>query len=267
MRKSHAVALSIIGVLALITTGLFIRDLVPVGQASGNEKQARPAASKDAASPVAEANPEASAASKLVFDHPKSSEVAQGAVASVAVYPSAGAQKASKTLRNPTMEGMPLLMAVKERQGDWLRVQLPVRPNEATGWVKASDVKVRSVDTHIVVQVAERKLSAFRGSELLMEAPVGVGKDKSPTPTGTFYVDFSVKNPGPGYGKHMLSVAGFSNVLKNFGGGVGQIAIHGTTNLASVGAFSSNGCLRLTNEDVVRLASLVKAGTPVFILP
>lgn len=269
MRKSHVVGLSIVGIMALIATGLFIRDILPVGEASGKDvKQAAPGATKDApATPVAQASPEVSAPAKLVFDHPKSSQVAQGAIANVPVYPSAGAQEPSKTLRNPTMEGMPLLMAVKERQGDWLKVQLPVRPNEATGWVKAADVKVRTVDTNIVVQVAERKLSAFRGSELLMEAPVGVGKAQSPTPIGTFYVDFSIKNPGPGYGRHMLSVAGFSNVLTNFGGGIGQIAIHGTANLATVGAFSSNGCLRLSNDDVVRLASLVKAGTPVFILP
>jgi lipoprotein-anchoring transpeptidase ErfK/SrfK len=248
--------------MALIATAVFIR--VAVFSDAGADpvvRKARPAAAPEAVvAPVP-------GPTGLVFDHPESSLVAHAGPAKVPIYESPGAAKASKTLRNPTMEGMPLIFAVRERQDDWIKVQLPVRPNEATGWVKASDVNIKSVSTHIVVEVEKRKLSAFRGSELLMEAPVGVGTSRTPTPIGTFYVDFSVKNPGPGYGRHMLSVAGFSNVLKNFGGGVGQIAIHGTSKLDSVGAFSSNGCLRMTNDDVVRLAEFVPAGSPVFVLP
>jgi lipoprotein-anchoring transpeptidase ErfK/SrfK len=128
-------------------------------------------------------------------------------------------------------------------------------------------VSVRSVSNHIVVEVAKRKLSAFSGSQLLMETPVGVGTSRTPTPTGDFYVDISVRNPGGAYGRHMLSVAGFSNVLKTFGRGVGQVAIHGTNNPASVGQFSSNGCMRLSNDAVVQLAGLAPTGTPVFIVP
>jgi lipoprotein-anchoring transpeptidase ErfK/SrfK len=158
-------------------------------------------------------------------------------------------------------------MSVKERNGDWLKVQVPVRPNETTGWIKSSTVDVRSVPNHIVVEVSKRRLSAFSGSTLLMEAPVGVGKPRTPTPTGNFYVDISLKNPGGAYGRHMLSVAGFSNVLKSFGNGVGQVAIHGTNNPGSVGQFSSNGCMRLNNDTVEQLATLAPTGTPVFVLP
>lgn len=262
MTKTYRISLAVIGVMALVATAVFVKIAVwPEASDASNqaiaEKPKRVASTPDTAP---------SADTGLVFDHPESSLIANAAVASVPVYPSAGAAKPTKNLRHPTMEGMPLLFAVKERQEDWIKVQLPVRPNEATGWVRASDVKVQSISTHIVVEVEKRKLSAFQGQELLMEAPVGVGTAKTPTPLGTFYVDFSVRNPGPGYGAHMLSVAGFSNVLKNFGGGIGQIAIHGTNNDGSVGEFSSNGCLRMTNEDVVRLAELVKAGSPVFIL-
>lgn len=64
----------------------------------------------------------------------------------------------------------------------------------------------------------------------------------------------------------MLSVAGFSNVLRNFGGGQGQLAIHGTEAVHTVGPFSSNGCLRLTNEAVTKPAGMAPPGTPVFIL-
>jgi lipoprotein-anchoring transpeptidase ErfK/SrfK len=64
----------------------------------------------------------------------------------------------------------------------------------------------------------------------------------------------------------MLSIAAYSEVLTNFGGGVGQIAIHGTNARGSVGKEASNGCIRLYNEDIVRLRDLAPTGTPVEIV-
>jgi lipoprotein-anchoring transpeptidase ErfK/SrfK len=162
---------------------------------------------------------------------------------------------------------MRLVLGVQAVQGEWLRVQLPIRPNGTTGWVKKADVALRTVPNHIVIEVQKRKLTAWKGSTLLLESPAGVGTPKTPTPEGKYYVDVSARNPGHGLGVHMLSVSGFSNVLRNFGGGTGQIAIHGTSNMATVGAFSSNGCIRLPNETITRLARIAPTGTPVFILP
>ena len=73
-------------------------------------------------------------------------------------------------------------------------------------------------------------------------------------------------NPNGPYGTHQLSVAAFSNVLTSFGGGNGQIAIHGTNQPAKVGSAVSNGCVRMTNDDITRLVSLVPIGTPVEIV-
>ena len=200
------------------------------------------------------------------FAHPGESLAAQAVVSRVPLY-DAPDGAVLQTLNNPTHENVPLVMSVKERSGDWLKVQVPVRPNETTGWIKASTVDLSTVPNHIIVEVSKRKLSAFSGSTLLMETPVGVGKSRTPTPVGNFYVDISLKNPGGAYGAHMLSVAGFSNVLRNFGNGIGQVAIHGTNNPGSVGQYSSNGCMRLNNSAVHQLATLAPPGTPVFILP
>ncbi len=200
------------------------------------------------------------------FVHPGESLAADAVVSRVPVYDAPGGS-VTQTLSNPTHENVPLVMSVSERSGEWLKVQIPVRPNETVGWIKESTVDVRSVPNHIIVEVAKRRLTAFSGSTLLMEAPVGVGKSRTPTPVGNFYVDISLKNPGGAYGSHMLSVAGFSNVLRSFGNGIGQIAIHGTNNPGSVGQFSSNGCMRLTNAVVQQLAALAPPGTPVFVLP
>lgn len=186
---------------------------------------------------------------------------------SVPIYAAPGGGKVLRSLANPTREGVKLIFGALEQNGEWLKVILPVRPNGSTGWVRTSDVKVRTVASHIVVDLSDFRLRLFKGQELQMEVPVGVGKANSPTPLGRFYVDISVPlQPTTGaYGAYMLSVAGFSEVLTNFGGGVGQIAIHGTVNLPSVGVNSSNGCLRLTNENILKLKDLAPAGTPVLI--
>jgi lipoprotein-anchoring transpeptidase ErfK/SrfK len=280
MDLGRRAVVSVVGLLALFATGVFSAlALIPdpgVARAARFVGLAQPpvaflagarAAQAEIALPAPPPAPETAAEAPLVFDHPGRSLVADAAVASVQIFDSPQAAGPGRILANPTIEGMPLVFLVKQNRGEWLKVQLPLRPNESTGWVRAADVSLRSVSNHIIVEVAKRKLSLFSGSQLLMQAPVGVGKAHTPTPPGSFYVDISVKNPGGPYGRHMLSVAGFSNVLKNFGRGVGQLAIHGTNSPPSVGQFSSNGCMRLHNEDVVRLAGLAPTGTPVFILP
>lgn len=191
--------------------------------------------------------------------------VADAAKPSVPIYDSPGAAKVSRNMQNPTREGVLLIFGVIEQQGSWLKVRLPMRPNGSTGWVRTSDVKIRTISSRIFVDLSDFRLKAYRGTELLLDVPVGVGKPQSPTPLGTAYVDISVPlkpTTGP-YGAYMLSVAAYSEVLTNFGGGVGQIAIHGTANLPSVGVRSSNGCLRLSNQDVLKLKDIAPTGTPV----
>lgn len=276
MNPASRIGLSIVGVLALIATGAFVYvsflkpgpegavlSVPALDVAGATLVMAAEGLPSPVADPV-EVPPTPDA--PLVFDHPGSSKVAYSARAKMEIFKSAGGPQ-SMVLDNPTREGMQLILGVKEDRGDWLRVQLPVRPNGTTGWVRKADVLLKTVPNHIVVETEKRRLTAWRGDKLLFEAPVGVGTAKTPTPPGTFYVDFSVRNPGPGYGVHMLSVAGFSNVLRNFGGGLGQLAIHGTEAVDTVGQFSSNGCLRLTNAAVTKLATLAAPGTPVYILP
>lgn len=49
--------------------------------------------------------------------------------------------------------------------------------------------------------------------------------------------------------------------------GFRSIGIHGTNEPESIGTRASQGCVRLRNEEVVRLKELVRVGTPVEILP
>jgi lipoprotein-anchoring transpeptidase ErfK/SrfK len=65
------------------------------------------------------------------------------------------------------------------------------------------------------------------------------------------------------YGAWALGLSAYSQVLSQFGTGDGQIALHGTSNLANLGHQVSNGCVRLDNDSISILATLLEPGSPV----
>jgi lipoprotein-anchoring transpeptidase ErfK/SrfK len=178
----------------------------------------------------------------------------------------------STTAANPTHEGFPLVVSVIDQSpdGDWLHVRLPQRPNGTTGWVRAADVRLWDVPNRIEVSIGERTLRVYEGDSdtVLFEAMVAVGADRTPTPVGDFFID--IVNPlghDRVYGWGQLSVAGFSDVLERFAGGIGQIAIHGWNDPSAMGRNISNGCVRMNNDDIAQVAELAPLGTPVTVRP
>ena len=192
---------------------------------------------------------------------------AVAAVPSVAVFAAPGAAAPVRAMSHPTHEGVPLAFSVLERQGDWLHVQLNVRPNGTTGWIRATDVQVHDTPYRIVVDRAARVLTLLQGHDIVFSAPVAIGTGRTPTPVGSFYVDAIVPtNPSSVWGVYQLSVSGFSDVHRSFMGGSGQIAIHGTNRPGLVGQSVSNGCVRMRNPDITEVANRVALGTPVEIV-
>lgn len=183
----------------------------------------------------------------------------------IGLYSTPGQAEADDAFDNPTWEGLALVFLVQQRQGDWLEVQLNTRPNQTTAWIRAADVTLRQVTHRIVVSLASRSLTVYDGQTPVMEAPVAIGEPTTPTPRGNYYIDGAVRTPDPSgvYGPFQVSVAAFSEVLMSFGSGVGQIAFHGTNAPSLVGSAVSNGCLRMKNADITRLANTVPIGTPV----
>jgi len=174
-----------------------------------------------------------------------------------------------RVLTNPTHEGVPLTMLVRKEQGDWLQVQIQSRPNGATAWIRRSDVVLRTVPNHILIELGAKRLTVFHGKDVVWSASVAPGKASSPTPTGSFYVDALAKpaNPNGSYGAYQVSFTGFSNVYQTFGSGNGQVAAHGTNRPELIGTPASHGCVRLSNADVTVLVTLARQGTPVDVVP
>ena len=200
--------------------------------------------------------------------HPTSFAVADAVGPSIDLF-SAPDRPPGDALANPTWEGLDVVFAVLEEQGSWLRVRVSSRPNGKTAWVRRSDVTLREVPNWIRVEVAARRLTVFHGDTPLLGTTVAVGKGETPTPVGSFFVDGLVPldPPDPAYGAGQVSVSGFSETLTSFGGGVGQIALHGTQATALLGQSTSNGCVRLDNDAIRRVMMLAPTGTPVEILP
>ena len=152
---------------------------------------------------------------------------------------------------------------------EWLRVQLPGRPNGSAGWVSRDNVLVRHVRSWIDVSLSQRVVRVFREGILMRRIRAVVGAPETPTPTGLFAVYEPVAQPGAGtrfIGSWALHLTAFSSVLENYGGGPGRVAIHGRggASLADpLGTARSHGCVRISNADIDWLVRTVESGTPV----
>ena len=169
---------------------------------------------------------------------------------------------------NPTPWDNPLRFVVVEDHGDWLRVQMPVRPNGIEGWIRSSEVTRSSHRFRIEIEIGARRLRAYDDATLLADTPVVVGKDSTRTPTGRFYVtDFEEKSPGSSYGQWVMPLNAYSQDLDQFAGGVPVIALHGTNRPDLLGSAASNGCIRMPNDVDNLLHDRIPLGTPVDIAP
>jgi lipoprotein-anchoring transpeptidase ErfK/SrfK len=161
-----------------------------------------------------------------------------------------------------------VLSAVRARncRPAWYRVQLPMRPNGVTGYIRAGEVDLGEVRTRIVIDLSSHTLTLFRNGRPVMRTTVAVGAAATPTPTGWYYVNQKLvpTDPSGPYGPAALGISAFSPVLTGWTQG-GPVAIHGTNEPWSVGRSVSHGCVRVRNSVLQRLFAATPAGTPVLI--
>jgi lipoprotein-anchoring transpeptidase ErfK/SrfK len=168
---------------------------------------------------------------------------------------------------------LPVLAETIDSHGRaWLRVRLPGRtlggrPPPRTGWISASSTLISTTAWHIVVDLGARRVLVFHGGRRLRSYVAIVGKPSTPTPGGEYFVEESVRVPAdqPG-GPFALATSDRSNVLQEFDGGPGQIAIHGLDNLGGqLGTAASHGCIRLADSAITWLVGRIGPGAPITI--
>ncbi|MBD0291078.1 MAG: L,D-transpeptidase, partial [Thermoleophilia bacterium] len=150
--------------------------------------------------------------------------------------------------------------------GLWVRVRLPILPAGSLGWVPRSALGgYESVRTHLVVDLDALRASLYRNSRRIFTADVGVGTAEAPTPTGEFYVRSKLERyRSPFYGPIAFGTSARSPVLTDWPAG-GFVGIHGTNRPDLLPGRVSHGCIRMRNDDILRLAQLLPVGTPLTI--
>jgi hypothetical protein len=149
----------------------------------------------------------------------------------------------------------------------WLHVMLPGRPNGSSGWISEQDTFTLVTGWHLVVSLAARSVTVYRNGRATKHFGAVIGKPSTPTPSGNFFVEETLKTPSgePG-GPFALALSARSDALQEFEGGPGQIALHGRDNLGGIlGTAESHGCVRLATASIAWLAKRIGPGTPVTI--
>jgi lipoprotein-anchoring transpeptidase ErfK/SrfK len=152
-------------------------------------------------------------------------------------------------------------------KSSWVRVRLPGRPNSRSGWISTLRTKSRSTAWHISVDLSTRRVTVYRDGRTKRRFRAVVGKSSTPTPRGQFFIEEALAlSAGDAGGPFALATSARSHVLREFEGGPGQVALHGTDNLSGVlGTAVSHGCIRLSTRAISWLARRIGGGVPLTI--
>jgi lipoprotein-anchoring transpeptidase ErfK/SrfK len=189
------------------------------------------------------------------------------------VRPAASAPVAERIAARRPITGerttLPLLGRATRGGARWLHIGLPGRPNGHSGWIIARGTHTRPMRWSIDVDLSQRRVEVRLDGRLRRRFPAVVGAPATPTPTGRFFVEETVR-----LGRHRaggpfaLALSARSEVLQQFDGGPGQIALHGRDNIGGVlGTASSHGCIRLADGAIAWLAGRIGPGVTVNVRP
>ena len=167
-----------------------------------------------------------------------------------------------------------LLREYTTRRGEvWVKVRLPMRPNNRTGWV----LRRRLGRYHVVRKqlVIDRRhfiaslYAMIRGRRRkIWTSRIGVGEPRWPTPRGRFYVRERLLVPRTRYmrmwyGSFAFGTSAHSATLSGGNWGEGVVGIHGTGWPWLIPGRISHGCVRVYNHKIRRLRRLMRLGTPI----
>lgn len=165
---------------------------------------------------------------------------------------------------------LPVLRHRTDRAGArWLQVRLPGRPNGRTGWIRKRATVASWTSWHVVIDTSSRHVTVYNHGRVARVFRAVVGKPSTPTPHGRFFVEEAIQLSGSDVGgPFALALSARSNVLQEFAGGPGQIALHGLWNVGgTLGTAVSHGCVRLDTGAMRWLVARIGPGAPVTITP
>ncbi len=154
----------------------------------------------------------------------------------------------------------------------WVRVLLPGRPNGGSAWIARDAVVLHATRYWIDVALRRRSLTLWRNGRRIARYRVVVGAPRTRTPVGlaAVFERNRQRDPRSFVGAWVLSLTAHSDTWRRFDGGPGRIALHGRAGASlrdPLGTARSNGCIRVPERGIRRIARLVPVGTPVRVTP
>lgn len=193
-------------------------------------------------------------------------------------YPTAYVRRATTLYRSPggkrlvriarqTEWGSPRVLGVVRREGGWLAVQAPELPNGKVGWIPAEGAQLDGALYSVRVDLSQRELVVRKDGRTVKRMTVAVGQPDHPTPVGRYSVTdkLNVKQKGSPYGCCVVALTGHQTKLPPDWPGGDRLAIHATTDMASIGSAVSLGCMRATSSQARYLVRRLPIGSPVFV--
>jgi lipoprotein-anchoring transpeptidase ErfK/SrfK len=162
---------------------------------------------------------------------------------------------------------LPVLGYARSHGRPWVRVRLPGRPNGHQGWIGAQQTRRTSTEWHIFLTLSTRQVTVYHYGRANRRFRAVIGKPSTPTPRGQFFIEEALALSSQAAGSPFaLATSARSNVLQEFDGGPGQIALHGTSHLSGApGTAASHGCIRLSTGAITWLAQRIGSGVPLTI--
>lgn len=153
----------------------------------------------------------------------------------------------------------------------------PAADAKAPAATPAATAADASGDLTVIVSKSESSLRVYTNAgKLVMYAPVTSGSELDPLPIGDWAVTAVARNPPFNYDPALFKRSDPKHAKATLAPGpnnpVGVVwidltkehyGLHGTPEPSKIGHTSSNGCVRLTNWDALKLAAMVKKGTKV----
>jgi lipoprotein-anchoring transpeptidase ErfK/SrfK len=157
------------------------------------------------------------------------------------------------------------VLSVVGRRGSWLAVLSDHLPNSRAGWIPAASATLLHEPYTLHVSLSKRELVVRHDGRAVRRVTVAIGRPGTTTPTGRFAVTDRLRIAGPRgpYGCCALALTGRQPNLPQGWTTSDRIAIHGTSNEATLGTPASSGCLRAAERDMRWLLARVPDGAPV----
>ena len=153
---------------------------------------------------------------------------------------------------------------------------LPAKNTEPKKVQQVSGKKPAGTNTIVLSKEKQQLVVKDADGKTIFFAPITAGSDQYPYPLGAWKVKGVAKNPPFEYSPELFKDAKPEHKKATIPPGpnnpVGTVwidisaphyGLHGTPEPGKIGYSESHGCIRLTNWDVERLASLVQVGVPV----